>query len=1597
MKKKITAALLVLLLLVQLIPVSVMAYPAPDYGPQGAVEKFESGQPMSVSHRSAWRMGPENSLVAIAASIDMGIDVVELDVKVTTDGVVVLSHDGTIDRCVMGSGSVEGYSWDALKTMPLKPGQGGSSAYTLTEKDAAMLNALPHYAEHVGQPAQVGGTMPITRLDDAVELIDKRCMINLDHCFNQQRFVACYTLFREMDMLNHVFFKNSASVADMNAWYEAAANAWNDAHPEEKITAKDVQKSILYVYISKSANDTNILQQHLDNGDNLVMVEIVIDNDQADREIRTKLEPWCLEHNLRLFINTMWSGLCSTKPDCETTWAEMIGRSYTAIQTDRPSELSCYLHHISGDRVAAEPVEAEHFHTFSWDDWGFSVPLACDGSMNKNVENIEAGDWMAYENIVFTGDEKMINVTAQGLYPGGQIQVYLDQKSAKNKIASLEISETSDLQVMSGEITGTVTAGKHTVYLEAVGTPDTPLLTMDRFQFVTGADLGGSVTIPPVAAVTEPGVAPVLPGTITALFDGKPYGLHVKWETMLPEDYAAEGTFVVLGYIDMLDVYVEAQVTVQGIPQEIPADGLALWLDAADAVTDADGKVTGWNVKKGEAAMTLGEGGSPVLRTVGSGKGLYFDGTDDYFDIVMDGDNTFWNEKSTFTVLMYTAAECTTNGATSGYESQKNSVMFFPDHGDWGSAYFTPSQNEVIFRFGSGIANDYGTAYTRAANLGSVCTATGIRKNGTEAAVYVDGRKDYTGSCQSATTNNIGSAGYVGRGKYNTFFQGTVCEILVYDRALTDEEIIGAQRAMQEKYKETVMAVEKVEVNCEAGKMPELPDAVTVTYDSGRTIQMGVTWEKPDPRDLAKAGTFTLGGVLTNGQKVTAQVTVTARPEITFEQLKQDLLLWFDAKDLQAAGPVAQWTAKVPGNSTVTAAQSTESAKPEAVAGADGAVESVRFDGNDVLSFSMEKDTFNGKSGLTAVIYSDPKMNAPTAINANHNNSVLYFGEYADWSGMYVGAYRNGAAGRFGTGVNGYRGVLYGSGNYDGSTTTVLVKDGKTIDTLYINGQKITDAVSAGSAAAETKYIDASKGMIGSGKNNTGWNGSVCEILVFDRALSDQELAAVYKHLGEDYSAGGQLPVPVTGVYLKEEGLRLDLRVGEQEQLTACTIPANADNKNLKWSSSDADVAAVGQNGLVTASAEGYAIITVETADGGFKASCTVEVKKAENANLWEDISRMLSWVEQNRKDSDMYSNWQDLENAASAAKKLSADSDTALLQAAYRNLRNAKLALTIKKLTVTFETGCSIKVEPVQVLYGQTISPVEIERYNYRLIGWYVNGAPYDFKTPVTKDLTLTAMWEYLGSTVPEYGAYLVQTAPSVHGSVTVSPTRADRGETVTITAVPDKGYRLETLTVTDSRGHVVSLTRRADGKYTFAMPGSHVTVTAAFVKDTGLPFLDVRATDWYYEAVTYVYDNKIMDGVGSGMFNPNGSMTRAMVWTVLARLDGVDTAGGAAWYTKAQEWAVKNGVSDGTMPDASVSREQLAAMLYRYHGAHAVSGQLTGYPDTDRVSDWAVEAMTWATGEGLINGMDGRLNPQGGATRAQMAAMLMRFAGIR
>ena len=257
---------------------------------------------------------------------------------------------------------------------------------------------------------------------------------------------------------------------------------------------------------------------------------------------------------------------------------------------------------------------------------------------------------------------------------------------------------------------------------------------------------------------------------------------------------------------------------------------------------------------------------------------------------------------------------------------------------------------------------------------------------------------------------------------------------------------------------------------------------------------------------------------------------------------------------------------------------------------------------------------------------------------------------------------------------------------------------------------------------------------------------------------------------------------------------------------------------------------------------------------------------------------------------------------------------------------------------------------------------------------------------------------------------SYNVNVNAATNGTVAADKKTASKGTTVTVTASPSKGYVVDAVKVVDKDGKDVAVTEK-DGKYVFTMPGSAVTVTGTFKAETpapvALPFTDVKSGNWFYDAVKYAYAQGLMTGTSATTFAPNGTMNRAMIVTVLYRLEKSPAVTGASkftdvpagqWYSDAVAWAaankIVNGYNETTFgPMNAVTREQMAAILFRYEQVKGLENvtleeNLNRFPDQNKISAYAIPALQWAVGQKIINGnADGTLDPTGTATRAQVA----------
>lgn len=350
-------------------------------------------------------------------------------------------------------------------------------------------------------------------------------------------------------------------------------------------------------------------------------------------------------------------------------------------------------------------------------------------------------------------------------------------------------------------------------------------------------------------------------------------------------------------------------------------------------------------------------------------------------------------------------------------------------------------------------------------------------------------------------------------------------------------------------------------------------------------------------------------------------------------------------------------------------------------------------------------------------------------------------------------------------------------------------------------------------------------------------------------------------------------------------------------------------------------------------------------------------------------------------------------------------------LQAAVENVKNneiIKLAKDVDEaIVVTVAKSIKFTVNTDNKTFNAAKNIVAGSNTTVKVTG---ESSPYTYEFTYTKPSSGSSGGSSSGKTT-----YKVTTSAVNNGGVNASPSSAEKGATIAITLSPDKGYKLDKLTVIDGSGKTVSTVKKSDTVYTFTMPASAVKVGVSYVKATETPsktkFNDVSANDWFASAVDYVTGKGMMNGTADNTFSPKAHTTRGMVVTVLYRLENqpstsaasfTDVASGA-YYANAVAWANANGIVSGYGsgkfgPNDKVTREQLAAILYRYaqYKKYDVSGakSLDGYTDAQSVSSYAVPALQWANAAGIVTGKSGsKLDPKGNATRAEVAAMLMRF----
>ena len=523
--------------------------------------------------------------------------------------------------------------------------------------------------------------------------------------------------------------------------------------------------------------------------------------------------------------------------------------------------------------------------------------------------------------------------------------------------------------------------------------------------------------------------------------------------------------------------------------------------------------------------------------------------------------------------------------------------------------------------------------------------------------------------------------------------------------------------------------------------------------------------------------------------------------------------------------------------------------------------------------------------------------------------------------------------------------------------------------------------------------------------------------------------------------------IELTGITVAPKQVNLD--IDGTYQLSAVKEPVNAAG-TLNWESSNTDVATVDGNGMVTAVAKGKATITVSCGEE-MKATCTVLVAHEHDTDKQDWVYmdpgthiKTCTAGDDFKTKPHNFSDWKDkgdgthtgtctdchyakTENHSWVVDHEDAPTANAEGTRYYKCSATGCTAtktesipmLTEYSVTVNTDGNGTASASPATAVAGTEITLSAKAKSGYHFKEWQVVTGGMTITnnkfTMPADDVEVKAIFEKNASTGTGTGAttYPITVKSAKNGDVTASHKTASKGTTVTLTVDPDKGYVLDTLTVLDGKDKELKLTEK-NGKYTFTMPDSKVTVAATFkpLTTTGKhPFTDVPAGAYYEDAVVWAVGKNITTGMSATTFDPNGSCTRAQIVTFLWRaagspepktMKGFDDVASKAYYAKAVAWAVENGITTGTSaskfsPNDPCTRTQAVTFLFRYaaaNGMEAVTMQelLSGYADAASVPSYAVSAMNWALAAGILQGDGVKLMPNATCTRAQIVTFLYR-----
>ena len=770
MKKLIPAIslLLCLCMLLPAYPVSAQESKAPE---MGSFEEIMAsyydpdGRPMSCAHRAITYIGnpiPENSLAAIQDAIDHKVDIVELDIMRTKDGIYVLCHDSSIKRTTTYTGSlnVSDMTYAEICQYPLLQYTGGSRDVYRDEN---------------------GNTLVMPTFEQALELCRGKIMINLDKFTGQwANRMELYEIVRKHGCLDIVMFKGGYDSGTVLAWQkQIKATYGSDAVMPNFCTMNSNRNTESWIKDIKSHYDRKTA----------FTVEAGFSDytqPQSDPEALRQIRQYT-----RTFTNVLYESIGGTHSakhkENPTGFAEVISLGYNIIQTNNSADLAAFIYanYSTPTKDISEGIDLYYFNGFRHHQTEYTI------AVSKPMVKLFGGDYISFQNVDFSGcigNSFIVNIAGHS----GKGELVIRKDSADGTIlASYDLSGvSSDAVCISGTFDPT-NIGVCEIYVCAENMGD-GYVSVTRLTCAEPSD-GEIRHIAGTSFFTRPGIAPALPTTVTLLNEfGFSYDKEVTWSQIPEECYAEELTvFTVPGVLRENYQTVYATVTVI----DLDMSGAAVWFDSSQDLTLGDsGEVLSWYDRISSVSATSKSGEAPLFEN-GS---IVFDGVSDSMVY-----NHSLTGKSNISIIVNAKTDMKSTDYLSSYKinnSARYTLLHYPESGDWGSVYFTAFKNGIVCRFGSGVSNNRGIYYT-GVSIEGFATVSAV-KNKISEKLYLGSSMVYSRTNDASSAHHAGTPGstvqathdyaYIGLGIQSSvkqYYKGEVRDIIVFERTLSDAEI----------------------------------------------------------------------------------------------------------------------------------------------------------------------------------------------------------------------------------------------------------------------------------------------------------------------------------------------------------------------------------------------------------------------------------------------------------------------------------------------------------------------------------------------------------------------------------------------------------------------------------------------------------------------------------------------------------------------------------------------------------------------------------------------------------------------------------------